>query len=134
MGLFEGIKDVAGIIQKIDNIELYKKILDIEAQALDLQDELAKLKAENSELKEQKNISDKIERHSTLYLTLKDDHGKIPYWTHCWDNEHKLIQLDSSNGESFGCPHCKNWGDFNPSKSYKPLNQESYNYDPYKGL
>ena len=41
MGLYEGIKDVAGIIQKADNIELYEKLLDLGSQALDLQSEMA---------------------------------------------------------------------------------------------
>ena len=114
MGLFEGIKDVAGIIQKIDNIELYQKILDIEAQALEQQEELAKLKAENRELKGLKDISNKIERHHSLYLTLNGDPQKLPYCSHCWDSEQKLIQVEPrSNNEHYFCPHCKHMGYLN---------------------
>ena len=37
MGLYDGIKDVAKVVQKADNIELYQKLIDLSAQALDMQ-------------------------------------------------------------------------------------------------
>ena len=129
------VKDIAGIIKKFNNIELNQKILDLGSQALAQQDELAKLKAENRELKEQKNISDKIERHSTLYLTLKDDPLKISYCSNCWDSEQKLIQIElRHNNEHFYCPHCKHIGYYNNSISYLNTNLDNYDYDPYKKL
>ncbi len=33
MGLYESIKDVANLVQKADNIGLYKQLLDLSAQA-----------------------------------------------------------------------------------------------------
>ena len=51
MSLYDGIKDVAKIVQQADNIDLYKRLLDLSAQALDLQAENARLKEENAELK-----------------------------------------------------------------------------------
>ena len=42
MGLYEGIKDAIGIAQKADNVELYKKLIDLSSQALDMQTEIAK--------------------------------------------------------------------------------------------
>lgn len=36
MGLYEGIKDVAKVVQQADNIELYKTLLDLSSQALDM--------------------------------------------------------------------------------------------------
>ena len=44
MGLYEGIKDVAKVVQQADNIDLYKKLLDLSSQALDMQAEIASLK------------------------------------------------------------------------------------------
>lgn len=31
MGLYDGIKDVAKVVQKADNIELYQKLIDLSA-------------------------------------------------------------------------------------------------------
>ena len=56
MGLYEGIKDVAKVVQQADNIDLYKKLLDLSAQALDQQAEIARLKAENEELRKGKDL------------------------------------------------------------------------------
>lgn len=41
MGLYEGIKDAIGLAQKADNIDLYKQLLDLGAQALDMQAEIS---------------------------------------------------------------------------------------------
>ena len=37
--------------QKADNIDLYRQLLDLSAQALEMQEEIIRLKAENKELK-----------------------------------------------------------------------------------
>jgi len=37
MGLYEGIKDVAKIVQQADNIDLYRQLIDLSSQALDMQ-------------------------------------------------------------------------------------------------
>ena len=105
MGLYEGIKDVAKVLQQTDNIPLYQQLLDLSTQALELQGEVARLKAENAELKRQKDIESKIQRHDEPIVTLID--SDVIYCAHCWDNEKKLIQVSTNewNGQ-FVCPHC----------------------------
>ncbi|HEZ7991258.1 MAG TPA: hypothetical protein RWO66_09965 [Ruminococcus sp.] len=49
MGLYEGIKDAIGLAQKADNIDLYKQLLDLGAQALEMQAEITRLREENAE-------------------------------------------------------------------------------------
>lgn len=105
MGLYEGIKDVAKVVQQADNVELYKKLLDLSAQALDMQAEIAQLKEENAELKKRKAISDKIIRHKEAYITL-DGEEELHYCSHCWDSEEKLLQLICNENGTFECPHC----------------------------
>lgn len=56
MGLYEGIKDVAKVVQQADNIGLYRQLLDLSAQALDMQSEINRLTAENAELRKRKDI------------------------------------------------------------------------------
>lgn len=103
MGLYEGIKDVAMIVQKADNIDLYKKLLDLSAQALDMQAEIASLREENANLKKGKDLESDIEFHKVVetetmdrdypYITLKSDENKIRYCAICWGKNHKLIPL-----------------------------------------
>ena len=108
MGLYEGIKDVAKVIQQADNIDLYKRLLDLGSQALDMQAEIAKLKEENEILKRRHDLTTKVQRHQGTYITLSDDSQSIRYCSNCWDCEQKLIQLNTRDYGTFFCPHCKN--------------------------
>ena len=107
MGLYEGIKDAIGLAQKADNIELYRQLLDLGAQALELQAEITRLREENAELKKTEDIERRIVRHTLTkengihdgypYITLSDDEQNIRYCAVCWGREQKLIQLYSND-------------------------------------
>jgi hypothetical protein len=116
MGLYEGIKDVAKVIQKADNVELYRQLIDLSAQALDMQNEISRLSAENTELKKLRDIDSRIERHQEPYITLKDDPNQILFCSHCWDYEQKLIQVKCYNSGKFKCTHCDNEGIYDTQK------------------
>lgn len=111
MSLYEGIKDVAKIVQQADNIELYRHLLDLSAWALDMQAEINKLKEENAELKKKQDIAEKIIRHKESYITLEGDPQQLRYCAHCWDSDRLLIQLLCESGK-FNCPHCKMHGTY----------------------
>lgn len=110
MSLYEGIKDVAKVVQQADNVELYKRLLDLSSQALDMQDEIAKLKRENNELKAQKDISHRVVRHELPVITLEGDELGLFYCSHCWDSESVTIQLICWDDGLFECPHCHTKG------------------------
>lgn len=103
MSLYEGIKDVAKIVQQADNIELYKQLLDLGAQALDMQSEISRLRAENEDLRKEKSQRDDIVYHQNKqvdellcehpYITLKSDAEGIRYCAICWGRDKKLIPL-----------------------------------------
>ena len=57
MGLYEGIKDVAKVVQQADNIELYRQLVDLSAQALDMQSEIKK----NEEASDEEYVAGLIE-------------------------------------------------------------------------
>lgn len=107
MGLYDGIKDVAKIVQQADNIELYQKLLDLSAQALDMQDEIAKLREENNELKRVKDIEDDIEYHVDSFVTKKSDTKPIKYCAACWGDKKKLVPIQDVQNDNYVCPLCK---------------------------
>ena len=118
MGLYKEIMEVAEIVRKDDNLDLYKKLLDLSSQALDLQEEISRLREDNRELKKKKDISEKIVRHKLPYVTLKDDSDDLYYCSHCWDSEQILIQLNCANNGCFNCPHCHARGVYDAEKFY----------------
>lgn len=128
MGLYEGIKDVAKVIQKADNVDLYRQLIELSAQALDMQNEITRLTNENLELKKSKDLSDKIERHLEPYITLKDDTDQILYCSHCWDYEQKLIQVKCIDTGKFKCTHCDNEGTYDETKYEEYLQRQKQMY------
>ena len=109
MGIYEQIKDCANLIQKADNIELYRQILDIQKESLDLIEENRGLKNKVKELEEKLK-----EKENVVYLEdayyLKKDNGEFdgPYCRVCWDKDKKLIRMskgDYSIGEA-SCNIC----------------------------
>ena len=104
MGLYEAFKEVLSVAQKADNVDLYRQLLDLNAQALDLQEENTRLKNEIHELQKTRDVESKIERHSEPYITLRDDSKKTPYCAVCWGKDRVLIQL-SAYGK---CAVCHN--------------------------
>ena len=63
MGLYESLKDVAKAVQKADNIDLYIKLINLSTQAYELQEEILRLREENSQLKKRREIEAIIIRH-----------------------------------------------------------------------
>ena len=102
MGLYEGIKDVIGIAQKADNIELYRQLLDLGNQALDMQAEIARLKEENDTLRKANDLESRIIMHKENYITLKNDTEDIKYCAVCWGLNKKLIPKTER-----GCFECE---------------------------
>lgn len=103
--LSSGIRNVAEIVKKGDNLDLYNTLLDLYEKALELQ-------LENKELKELlvdkdmvESIRSRIVRHSQPFITLNDDVTPIYYCAHCWDSKQKLIQVNTEPRSAvFACP------------------------------
>lgn len=125
MGLYEGIKDVAKIVQQADNIELYRQLLDLCEQALEMQNKINQLTTENAELKKKQDLEERIQRHQLLYLTLKDDTDNFFYCSTCWDKDKKLIQMSKYHGEFF-CPHCHQDGIYDRSEHDKHVRNRGF--------
>lgn len=106
MGLYEGIKDVARIVQKADNIEVYKTLLDLSSQALDMQAEISVLQKENEELRSELYKKKSIIRHKGIFITLKDEFPEIAYCATCYGKDSKFIQMVDYNEKYYRCPFC----------------------------
>ena len=106
MGLYDGIKDVAKIVQQADNIELYRTLLDLSAQALDMQAEIAALQKENDELKAELHKKKSLIRHKGLYITFEGDQQGIVYCSTCFGKDSKLIQMFDYDEKNYRCPVC----------------------------
>ncbi len=131
MGLYDNLKDIALVLQKADNVDLYKQLIELSSQALDIQNQLVRLSQENQELKQIRNIELDIERHELLYITRISEEHKYKYCTHCWDSERKIIQIDCGNMGKFRCPHCNTNGICDKDKNEAQLERDKQSMDDY---
>lgn len=107
MSFYDALKDVIGIAQKSDNIELYRQLLDLGAQALEMQAEIAKLREENAELKRVHDMEQEILYHLDAYVTKKTDSIPIKYCAACWVDKKKLVPMQDVGMANYKCPLCQ---------------------------
>ena len=108
MSFYEAIKNIIAIAQKSDNIELYRQLLDLGSQALEMQAEIASLREENAELKRDKYLEEEIVYHLDAYVTKSSDKIPIKYCAACWADKKKLVPMQNTGTNHYVCPLCRN--------------------------
>ena len=106
MGLYDAMKDAVALAQKADNIELYRQLLDLSAQALDMQAEIMRLREENNELKRIHDVENDIEYYVDAFVTRNTDTKPIKYCVACWIGKKKLVPLQDQRYDNYKCPLC----------------------------
>lgn len=87
MGIISEVKDLTGLIKKIGDIDLYKKILDLQSSILELSEKNVEQKEEIKRLKEIQEITNKMTFKDQLYYQENDSE---PFCPRCWESEKKL--------------------------------------------
>lgn len=94
MGIIDEIKSVATTIQQIDNIDLYRQILNLQADVMEIMEENSRLKGENIELREKLRLKNELKFEHEAYWLEKPDKSKDgPFCSKCWDSNQKLIRM-----------------------------------------
>lgn len=116
MGIYDAFKDVMSVAQKADNIDLYHKLLDLSAQAVEMQNKVYELTEENrklklriSELQKARDIEEDLELLPEGYLIRKSEKEKgknTAYCAACWQNYKKLMPYTRTIGNKRQCNNC----------------------------
>jgi hypothetical protein len=93
MGVLDTAKEAVQLVQKIDNIELYRQILDLQSEALKVVEENGKLKEQVKSLEEAWIIKDSLVFENNGYFVMKGGEKDGPYCTLCWDTDRKLVRM-----------------------------------------
>ena len=72
MGLIDTIKDVLVLVQKSDNLDLLKKVLDLQTQAVEFQAQLQTKDEEIGRLRDALKLKDTVVRRGNLYFAVDD--------------------------------------------------------------
>jgi len=128
MSILDNVKAVAEVLQKADNIELYRQILDIQAEAMRLMEKIRALENDNHELKERFRIEENLKFDNDLYWLYKENNSKDgPFCSKCWDDNKKLIRVHSKLSETvYICPSCGTRVPRDDNLLLNPINWDRY--------
>jgi hypothetical protein len=110
MGMLEDIKEAVKLVQKIDNIELYRKLLDLQGEVLQFSEQLKNKDKRIEELEAALQIKGNLKlKDSAYYLFDENDQLKDgPFCTKCFDVDQKTCRLLATETEpKVFCPNCK---------------------------
>ena len=106
MGIFDNFKDLFKLADTVNNIELYKKLSELQTSMYALEEENRNraLKDEIRRRDEQRDIQDRLYPKDNAYYL---DDGKTldgPFCLRCWDVDGKLVRERS--GATAGTHYC----------------------------
>ncbi|MGC8773767.1 MAG: hypothetical protein ACP5R6_00690 [Chlorobaculum sp.] len=115
MGIIDNAMEVADLVKKYNDLDLYQKIVDLQDEIFQLREENLSLRNRLKELEFVKDVSSRLRRDGNVYrLKEFDDSESGPYCMTCWDADRKLVNLiviKVRSGTRIKCNRCyKNTG------------------------
>lgn len=110
MSIIDNARDLAELIKKYNDQDLYQRIVTLREEILELREENIALKEEATRLKNAQTIAAKLIRKGNRYFMEDDQKEERPFCLTCWDSDRKLVSLlESSNrwGSYIHCTICK---------------------------
>jgi len=102
MGIIDNFKDLFKVADTVNNIELYKKLSELQTAVFALEEE-------NRSLKEQLNIKNNLTFEDEQYWLNKNGQKEGPFCNVCWDIDSKLVRMVTSEFygvKSYVCDYC----------------------------
>jgi regulator of replication initiation timing len=106
MSIITSAKEIADLVQKLGNIELYRKIVELEGQIIELTRENHSLSEQVNELQKQLAFKSQIQYEGKMYRRVDGTAKTGPYCQRCYDVDRKLVRLQSWD-DAWMCFGCK---------------------------
>jgi hypothetical protein len=129
MSVIDHIKDIANVVRKAGDIDLYRQIIDLQAEMFEVYDQNRVLQTEIDNLKEKLKLKGSLVYEYNAYWISNCDGTKDgPYCSNCWDTEQKTVRMlvDWESAKRHTCPNCKFQFVLNPI----PMPQAVHVYNP----
>ncbi len=110
MSIISNAKEIAELVKKIGDIDLYRKIVELEGEIIELTREKRALEEQNEELRRSLKMSKELTFNAPAYFA---DGDRIPYYPKCWEMEKMAVHMITISRNSqenklyFGCPSCQ---------------------------
>lgn len=102
MGIVDNVKEVADLVKKMGDVELYRKIIELEEQVFSLNRTNREQEDEIAALHMRLSFSSSLTYKSPFYYA---DEDPVPFCPKCWESESKAIHLVGWD-RNFECPQC----------------------------
>lgn len=107
MNIIDHAKEIAELIKKYNDQDLYERIVSLREEILGLREENLSMKEQIKALEEAQAIQSKLLRKGNYYVMEDDPEGsRNIYCLTCWDHDRKLINLIRGRGTII-CNICK---------------------------
>lgn len=83
MGIVENAKEIANLVKKAGDIELYRKIVELEEEIIELTRQNRQLEEKCDELEELLNTNERMHYDDPFYF---QDGDEVPFCASCWEN------------------------------------------------
>ena len=108
MGVIENVKEIADLVKKAGDIELWRKIVYAEGEVVELSRTLRTTEDRVRELENLLRFKDKLSYKEPFFFAEGD---AVPYCPSCWESGvipvHMIIRLRTPNTIGRECPKCK---------------------------
>lgn len=93
MGIIEHARDIAELIKKYNDQDLYERIVELREEILRLREENIELRDTVKRLTDAATIQEQIVREGNCYYRKDDTKREHPCCLACWDCDRKLVGL-----------------------------------------
>jgi hypothetical protein len=111
MGIVENIKDAADLAKKVGDIELYRKIVHLEGEVMELTREKRQAEQKIEELQAQLALKTKMTFRQPFYYQEGDS---VPFCAACYEKDGRPVHVVKSDDEWY-CNVCKTFYDGGPA-------------------
>jgi hypothetical protein len=107
MGVLDNVKEVADLVKKMGDIDLYRKIVHAEGEVMELTRQLRSAEERVRELEGTLLFKDKLAFKAPYYFAEGDI---VPYCPRCWEGDKRAIHLvlifTNTERTRYDCPQC----------------------------
>jgi hypothetical protein len=108
MSIIDNAKELATAVHEIKNLELYERVLNLNAGIVDLVEENRQLRAEKDELQKTLKLRENMRFEEPFYYQGDDKTPFCPSCMECKDSAvHVVFESNNSAAIYWHCPACK---------------------------
>src|SRR5438034_644830 len=108
MGIIQNAKEIADLVKTVGDIELYRRIVELEGEIIELTRDVRTKGERIAQLEEAIRNKKQLHYNKPFYYVEEESD---PYCAHCWETETLMVHIVYGGhygaGHKYWCPHCK---------------------------